>query len=93
MSIELNMVANMLMHSAAGANSLPPLDELVQKVPAKHLMICREKFMEKSLETTKTSESKKMKKVIVAIETRFGIEKAILRSPSKELHRLLKKED
>ena len=88
-----NMIANIMFAAAKGDKTLPPLRKVCNDFPAGITLACRTMFMHKVKESGgKAKDIKAMEKIVTQIDKRFQLSKAILRSPTPDLHRLLKEE-
>ena len=88
-----NMIANIMFQAAKGDDKLPPLRQVCGDFPPSVTLLCRDMFIDKVKEGDMPSKDiKAMEKIVKAIDKRFQLSKAVLRSPTPSLHRLLKEE-
>ena len=88
-----NMIANIMFAAAKGDDKLPPLRKVCDDFGASVTLACRDMFMHKVKEGDMPSKDiKAMDKIVLQIDKRFQLKKAVLRSPPPSLHRLLKEE-
>jgi len=88
-----NVIANIMFQAAKGDAKLPPLRQVCGDFPPSVTLLCRDMFIDKVREGDMPSKDlKAMEKIIKAIDKRFRLSKAVLRSPTPSLHRLLKEE-
>jgi|TARA_R110000824_G_scaffold15306_2_gene64515 hypothetical protein len=89
-----NMIANIMFAAAKGDDKLPPLRQVCNDFGATITLACRDMFMHKVKEGDMPSKDiKDMEKIVIQIDKRFQLSKAVLRSPAPSLHRLLKEEN
>ena len=89
-----NMIANIMFQAAKGHEHLPPLREVCSDFPPTVTLVCRNMFIDKIKEAKMPSKDiKSMEKIVKAIDKRFLLNKAVLRSPSPSLRKLLKGEE
>lgn len=89
-----NMIANIMFQAAKGDDKLPPLRQVCGDFPPSVTLMCRDMFIDKVKEgDMPTKDIKAMDKIVKAIDKRFQLSKAVLRSPPPSLHRLLKEEN
>ena len=87
-----NAIANIMWSSAKGDPKLPPLDEVCNDFPTTPVMACLNMFAKKMEHSSNPNDKKIMLKIILEIEKRYSLKDTCMRSPSTELHRLLKGE-
>lgn len=91
-----NTIANIMWASGKGDPKVPPLEKVCNDFPTTTVMACLNMFAKKMEDTEddiKGQEEKKiMLKIIKEIEKRYALKDTCMRSPTPELHRLLKEE-
>ena len=88
-----NVIANIMFQAAKGDDKLPPLRQVCNDFPPTVTLMCRDMFIDKVREgDMPTKDLKAMEKIVKQIDKRFQLKKAICRSPTPSLHRLLKEE-
>ena len=88
-----NVIANIMFQAAKGDAKLPPLRQVCNDFPPTVTLMCRDMFIDKVREgDMPTKDLKAMEKIVKQIDKRFQLKKAICRSPTPSLHRLLKEE-
>jgi len=88
-----NVIANIMFQAAKGDDKLPPLRQVCSDFPPTVTLMCRDMFIDKVREgDMPTKDLKAMEKIVKQIDKRFQLKKAICRSPTPSLHRLLKEE-
>ena len=88
-----NVIANIMFQAAKGDDKLPPLRQVCSDFPPSVTLLCRDMFLDKVKEKDMPSKDlKAMEKIVKQIDKRFQLKKAVCRSPTPSLHRLLKEE-
>ena len=87
-----NTIANIMWASGKGDPKVPPLEKVCNDFPTTSVMACLNMFAKKMEDTDDEKEKKIMLKIIKEIEKRYTLKDTCMRSPTPELHRLLKEE-